>query len=520
MADQATVTRALMVPALVTAFVLVMVWLVQWMGISGFYAIPFAIVLTFLWLNPHVMVVGLPGVFVSTALVPNLPGSMTAAQALCMLLGVWGLFHRPIARAARDRWAVSDWGIFAFLGVCVLLMFTRGFGMRMLGGTKYGGFGYVILLGCGLAYLMAPMVRLNRKHVLAMAMLLAAGALIPFVVEISIILTGGRTSRLLSFFTILPEYTMAAMHIGEMVLARISSARTVGLAIIMAALMLPVRRPELRVARYALVSGGLALVMLSGFRSAFLITLMLLVGWYFQHSRHRAMAAVLVLGGFLAVWILAIILGRALPGPIQRVVSYLPGVDVDPLVAANAEASVTWRLEIWKVAVRHIPEHLLLGRGIVTDVLPLAWLRREFYATPEFYYEMKGYHSGPLSLLLDFGLPGFVAGSAFMIGMVAEGWRLYGRIRPAAEDVVTRFYSFLLWLTTATVVSYYVLVGDVRASFPELTVYGIALRLVGRHLVSRHAAAVSREAAALSPAGWPQAAHAGAAAAPWAAAHP
>jgi len=479
MNDQTAVGRALMAPGIVLASGLLIFWLVKVAGISGFYAVPILIVGLALWLHPAAIIALLPAAFASSLVLPGLPAMMTLSQALSGLLGGWGVIHRATVKRGRPQWTASDWGMLGFLGVCVFLMLTRGFGMRVFGGTMYGGFGYVIVLASGLGFLASPFVRLNRRQIRWMAILLVVAALLPLLMEVSVTVTGGRTVALYRFFSIGMEYALGGVASGQAAGLRFSAGRAVGLAIIMTGLVMRPRGGFAHVVRIVLIGAGMLGVLLSGFRSVLLLALLALALWHWTMTRHRVLSAAIVVAIFLLVWGVAIVGGRSLPSPVQRSVSFLPGVEVEAVVRSSAQASLDWRFQIWRIALPNVPKYLWIGRGLVTDVSPVAWMRREFYVTPEFFYEMKGYHSGPLSLLLDFGLPGFVFGSMFMIGLCSEGWRLRRRLRPDLDDMVARMHLFWLCLTTATVVLFYLVVGDVRASFPEIVVYGIALRACG-----------------------------------------
>ncbi|MBM4156138.1 MAG: O-antigen ligase family protein [Lentisphaerae bacterium] len=301
-------------------------------------------------------------------------------------------------------------------------------------------------------------------------------------IEVSIIISGGATGWLMGFVTLLPEYTMESVRVGEAGLARISSGRTLGLALIAMALVFRYRNLMKSLLRFVFLAGGILLVLLSGFRSVLIAVMLILTWWFWVRSRHRVGAAVLILTAFLLAWVTAVLLGHSLPGPFQRALSFLPGVYVDPVVAISADASITWRLEIWKQCIKHVPEFLLVGRGIVTDVISLAWMRREFYISPEFYYEMKGYHSGPFSLLLDFGLTGFIAGTLFFVSVCTEGWAFLRRSKPDYSDVIWRYYLYLLISTSVSALSFYLITGDVRASLPLFVIDAIVLRLVRMHL--------------------------------------
>ncbi len=484
MADQATITRALTVPLMLLGTALAVIWLVNTSGVSGLVLIPIILGAMFFWLQPAKMVAMLPPAVVLTLIVPGLPGVMTLAQALTMLLAVWGIFARATVRGEGLRRTTSDWAILGFLGVMILLMVVRGFGMRIGGGTKYGGFGYVLLITSVMAYFFAPYVTLSRKNIVWIIVGTVIASAIPLTVEASIIITGGATGALLNYFTLLPEYTMEALRVGEMGLTRISSGRTFGLALLMFGLVLRSRGPFRTLMRLVLVFLGFGFVLLSGFRSVFVLAVGIMAWWAWYRSAHRVGTVMLSLLAGLAVWGGAVIAGPSLPGPFQRALSFLPGVHVDYMVFDRAQASISWRLDIWRECLKHVPEYLLVGRGIVTDVLPLAWMRREFYVTPDFYYEMKGYHSGPLSLLLDFGLPGFVVGTLFFVSVCREGWAFLRRNKPDYNDLIWRYYLYLLITASVSALSFYLITGDVRASVPLFVVDAIVLRLVRKHLAA------------------------------------
>jgi hypothetical protein len=484
MADQATVTRALTVPLMLLGTAIAVIWLVNTSGVSGLFLIPIIFGAVFFWLQPAKMVAMLPPAIAMTLIVPGLPGLLTLGQALTILLAVWGIFARATVKGEGIRRSTSDWAILGFLGVMILLMVVRGFGMRIGGGTKYGGFGYVLLITSVMAYFYSPYVTLSRKNIVWILVATVVASAIPFAIEVSIIVTGGATGWLMGFFTLLPEYTMESVRVGEAGLARISAGRTLGIALIAMALVFRYNNPMKFLLRIAFLVGGMGLILYSGFRSVLVAIGMVVAWWFWARSRHRVGAAMLILFGFATAWVGAVVLGSSLPGPFQRALSFLPGVYVDPVVAASADASITWRLEIWKQCVKHVPEFLLVGRGIVTDVMPLAWMRREFYVTPEFYYEMKGYHSGPLSLLLDFGLPGFIAGTLFFVSVCREGWAFLRRNKPDYNDLIWRYYLYLLITTSVSALSFYLITGDVRASVPLFVVDAIVLRLVRKHLAA------------------------------------
>ena len=55
-------------------------------------------------------------------------------------------------------------------------------------------------------------------------------------------------------------------------------------------------------------------------------------------------------------------MANRLPLTFQRALSFLP-VNIDAGVRADAQASLDWRIEMWKALLPQVPPHLLLGKG-------------------------------------------------------------------------------------------------------------------------------------------------------------
>jgi O-antigen ligase len=70
----------------------------------------------------------------------------------------------------------------------------------------------------------------------------------------------------------------------------------------------------------------------------------------------------------------------------------------------------------------------LIGRGLTFDVMSVAWMRPEFYMTPDFFFVSHGYHNGPLTLLVDFGLAGLITMTAFFITSIVRVFSLLKKI--------------------------------------------------------------------------------------------
>jgi len=164
--------------------------------------------------------------------------------------------------------------------------------------------------------------------------------------------------------------------------------------------------------RLMLFAGFVVIGMLGGYRSV-LIFFGLVFGILFCLEglvRSRLFPVLLIL--FILVATVTVPVVDRLPSNIQRTLSFLP-VKVDPLVKASAEASTQWRVQMWKEVVQEVPKYLLLGKGLGINSAEMASLTADESIENA---ELAGdYHSGPLSLIVPFGIFG-VIGFVWLMG--------------------------------------------------------------------------------------------------------
>ena len=107
----------------------------------------------------------------------------------------------------------------------------------------------------------------------------------------------------------------------------------------------------------------------------------------------------------------------SLPPSIQRSISFLP-VNLDPIVRADADGSLEWRVHIWKALLPDLPNYLWLGNGFSLNptqmYLTEQAMRRGLAPGYEGALITQDYHSGPLSLYVAFGGLGTLAFLAFL----------------------------------------------------------------------------------------------------------
>ncbi len=173
-------------------------------------------------------------------------------------------------------------------------------------------------------------------------------------------------------------------------------------------------------------------------------------------------------------------MANRLPYTFQRALSFLP-VNIDPAVRADAHASLDWRLNMWKALLPQVPPHLLLGKGyaITPEDYQLMGSDSAFQSidAAEQSLAISGdYHSGPLSVILPFGIWGVIA---FVWFLIAGVWalhhnRLYGD--PALQTINTTLFALFLGKIIGFIFIFGALSGDLAGFAGYL---GLSLSLNG-----------------------------------------
>ncbi len=169
-----------------------------------------------------------------------------------------------------------------------------------------------------------------------------------------------------------------------------------------------------------------------------------------------------------------------LPYAFQRALSFLP-VNIDSRVRADAQGSLQWRLDMWKALLPQVSDHLLLGKG---------------YAITQEDYQMMGsdssfrsidpaeqalalsadYHSGPISVILPFGIWGVIAFFWFLIAAV---WALHHN-RLYGDPALRGANTFLLAMFLAKVIVFFFIFGALQDDIAIFTgLLGLSVSLNG-----------------------------------------
>ena len=210
--------------------------------------------------------------------------------------------------------------------------------------------------------------------------------------------------------------------------------------------------------RLLFLMASIVLSAFSGFRSGVLFFGLLLGAQFLLEGLWRTR---LLLVGTLAMilgFTALIPLSDKLPLSMQRTLSFLP-LDVDPLARADAMASTEWRLQMWKIMSAQIPDYFWLGKGYATSSSDLYFAQQSAMRGLAGNFETSlvagDYHSGPLSVIIPFGIWGVLAFVAFLVAMSRMLYCNYRYGNPALKLINTLLFAYFL----ARVVSFLFIFG-------------------------------------------------------------
>lgn len=315
-----------------------------------------------------------------------------------------------------------------FVAVVVFTALMTGFGLRSFGSEVYGGHHYFILLGAVMGYFALSSRRLPPEHAGLYVALFFLSGLTGFITDLTTVLTGSAWQYIYLVFPY-NSYAASAMTVNWEPL-RFGGAFSVSFAIF-----------SFMLAKYGIrgifLSGkhwrwmvfflGPAYLLLGGFRGFTMLFAMMFTLQFYLEGLHRTklLPIFAVLGIMMSA--LAIGLSAHLPGSVQRALSFLP-LQVNQEVKADADASLQWRIDMWKAVLPEVPQHLLLGKGYALAVNDFQLLGgydaaiRKTFKEDQILALSGAYHNGPLSVIMIFGIWG---GIVFIWFVSAGVWVLY-----------------------------------------------------------------------------------------------
>jgi hypothetical protein len=216
---------------------------------------------------------------------------------------------------------------------------------------------------------------------------------------------------------------------------------------------------------------GLSVVMgasfFAGFRSVFIGLCLLLFIQFVAEGLVRTRLFPVALGLGAAFIVLVFLFANKLPLVVQRTVSFLP-LNVDASVRADSLGTSEWRFQMWSVVGREIPKYLWLGKGYGFDGaemdLTMDAIRLGLLNNVEEAMLAGDYHSGPLSVIIPFGIWGAIA----FLWVLGAGLRVLYLNYRYGDARLRKINSVLLSYYIASIIMFFFVFGALDS---ELTLF-------------------------------------------------
>lgn len=420
---------------------------------------------------------------VSIFFLPGQPSLWMLMSGISFALAVLACILNRENRLQSDPFVTGSL-LFLALVVLVTAKLTGGIGLRAMGANIYGGKKFYFIVAALLGYFAISFQRIPPDKVQRYAgffILAGMTSVLPNIVYSA----GPRFFFLFLFFPV--DFALnQAMEDFQVVATEVRFSRLTGvtygcLALLSYLLMrygvrgvLDVRKPW----RISVALVCLALSTLGGFRSVLVIVALLVIIQFFLEGLFRTrLFLTVMLAGVLSLVVLVPVV-RQLPLSVQRSLSVVPFLDIDPAARADAQASIEWRVGMWQVLIPQIEQYFWLGKGYAINPQDLYLAEQAVRWGLAQDYEMSlvsgDYHSGPLSILIPFGIFGLIAWLLFWAASLRLLYRNYLYGDPALKSINTFLLAYYLARMVFYVFGHGSFHSDV-AFFVGLTAFGLAI---------------------------------------------
>jgi O-antigen ligase len=333
--------------------------------------------------------------------------------------------------------------------ILVTAWFRGGIGTRVFGGAGFGGRNYAYVLGAFMGYFALTAQRIPPEKGPRMTKWFFLSAITNAIPNVTYLL-GPSFYFLYILVSADSAVSQAQSDWEQNGLSRLGdfSNAAIGLMCFMLAHwgirgIFEWHKPWRLLLLAVTVTGGL----LSGFRSQFtLMVAVFVIQFVVEGLWKTAFLPLFCLLGLLCVGPV-LLFANKMPSAMQRCLAFLP-VDINPDVRADAQASIDWRVDLWKAAWPEVPKYLFVGKGYSLDPLDTDMTtqaaRMGLVPSYEEALYAGNYHNGLLSILIPFGLLGTIA---FVWLLVAGVKVLYCNYRygdARLRMVNTTLFSFFL----------------------------------------------------------------------------
>jgi hypothetical protein len=370
--------------------------------------------------------------------------------------------------------------VFILVVVIATAKLTGGFGMAITGSTNMGGRRYLMIFTAVIGFFALTARRIPPNRVTLYFCLFFLGGVSAAISNLASVVAPGLYFLFLIFPTdssgvaaLTDSNSVVGVHSLYSRLGGLSMACTAVFCVMLA--LYGIRglfdlRKYWRLPLFLLV---VMLGMFGGYRSAAItfIAIFALVFYFEGLMRSRLMPIFAV--AFIFTAALSLPFFDHFPLSVQRSLAFVPGLKLDPVAEMDAKGSTEWRLQMWKNVVPEIPRYLILGKGLSINQAELATVNNIGAAVGEVGegQVLSGdYHSGPLSLIITFGIPGVITFFWFVFAGVRALYHNY----KFGDEAHKRLNTFLLAYFLCKVLIFFTIFGSF---YSDLTLFAGLLGL-------------------------------------------
>ncbi len=408
------------------------------------------------------------GLRYSDLIIPGLPQDLNMMDVFILFLVGLTIAGSSITKKRIVSWRLSHYFLIGFLVVLAGIITARGIGIRFFGSSDWGGFAYIKIFILSAFYLFCGQIRISGKQVRLATMLMLFLSLIPVGAQLLFYASGGAIYIQYMF---LEAYATGLFSTLDAIQEGTGTARFyfsgLAWALLITGMVFFTLHTRDRIWLFLFMGLAFAMSLISGFRAATVgMGGIVFIFLLFQYPKKRVAITVATAMVALAALLLITPFYRDLHPGIQRALSWVPWYDIPAEIAYDAQYSIEWRIDVWKESMRYLPQYLFIGRGLTFNIneLQAALSIRD---TIGWAYVSHNYHSGPLSLAIITGIPGFIFFTLFMVMAGKEAFHGLGELRRTnAHPFTTRFYMAFLASVIYSIPSFFLIYGSVKTSVP------------------------------------------------------
>jgi hypothetical protein len=321
------------------------------------------------------------------------------------------------------------------LGVVLLTArLTGGIGLNAMGGGNAGGMHYVALILAVIGFYALTAVRIPPQKRKLYVFLFYGGTVSMIIANLALVVAPGFSFIFLIFPTDLPgiaalSQTNITQSAGSGIV-RLGGVSNSAIAVLYLMLAFYGLRGIIDLRRWwrlPVLLITIVAIFFGGYRSQVILLALMLGMMFYMEGLTKSRLLPMLLLTFIFGVAVTLPFADKMPLNVQRSLAFLP-LRLDPVAVENAQASTDWRLDMWANLLPEVPKYLILGKGLSINVHDLDFERAHMTrgeGTGAGSALAGDYHSGPLSVIIPFGLFGVAGFVWFLVASLKVLYRNY-----------------------------------------------------------------------------------------------